>query len=74
MKNTKALIKEIEARAKCNICLDPNSYLFGSCDRNFWHYKIRDFSSIILQQGAEIEFRRLQKINKEKAINFAKGL
>ena len=48
-----------------------NSYLFRSCDRNFWHYKIRDFSSIILQQGAEIEFRRLQKINKRTS--FAKG-
>ena len=30
---------------------DADSPLFGSFDRNFWHYKIRDFSSIILQQG-----------------------
>lgn len=30
---------------------DPDSPTFGSFDRNFWHYKIRDFSSIILQQG-----------------------
>ena len=30
---------------------DPDSPSYGSFDRNFWHYKIRDFSSIILQQG-----------------------
>jgi len=33
---------------------DPDSPTFGSWDRNFWHYKIRDFSSIILQQGMMI--------------------
>jgi len=30
---------------------DPDSPTFGSFDRNYWHYKIRDFSSITLQQG-----------------------
>ncbi|MBK9358221.1 MAG: hypothetical protein IPN08_12625 [Bacteroidales bacterium] len=30
---------------------DPNTIHYGSFDRNWWHYKIRDFSSIILQQG-----------------------
>ncbi len=30
---------------------DEDSPTFGSFDRNYWHYKIRDFSSIILQQG-----------------------
>jgi len=30
---------------------DPDSPTFGSFDRNFWHYKIRDFSSMIIQQG-----------------------
>jgi hypothetical protein len=30
---------------------DEDSPTFGSFDRNFWHYKIRDFSSVILQQG-----------------------
>jgi hypothetical protein len=30
---------------------DPNTKHYGSFDRNWWHYKIRDFSSIILQQG-----------------------
>lgn len=30
---------------------DFDSPAFGSFDRNYWHYKIRDFSSIIVQQG-----------------------
>ncbi len=33
---------------------DFDSPTFGSFDRNYWHYKIRDFSSMILQQGALI--------------------
>jgi hypothetical protein len=31
---------------------DPNSATAGSFDRDWWHYRIRDFSSAILQQGA----------------------
>jgi len=31
---------------------DPDSPTFGCFDRDFWHYRSRDFSSIILQQGA----------------------
>lgn len=30
---------------------DPDSPSYGCFDRNFWHYKIRDFPSSILQQG-----------------------
>lgn len=30
---------------------DPDSPTFGCFDRNYWHYKIRDFPSTILQQG-----------------------
>lgn len=30
---------------------DPDSPNFGCFDRDFWHYKMRDFSSAILQQG-----------------------
>lgn len=37
-------------RILTQICRDPDSSEYGSCDRNWWHYKIRDFSSIILQQ------------------------
>lgn len=29
---------------------DEDSKTYGSCDRNYWHLKIRDFSSAILQQ------------------------
>ena len=34
------------------VCRDPDSANYGSFDRNWWHYKIRSFPSIILQQGA----------------------
>ncbi|WP_018248105.1 hypothetical protein [Orenia marismortui] len=30
---------------------DEDSPTFGCCDRNYWHLKIRDFSSAILQQS-----------------------
>lgn len=33
-------------------CRDPTSPCFGCFDRDWWHYRIRDFPSIILQQGA----------------------
>ncbi len=35
-----------------NLDRDPMSPTYGSFDRNYWNYKIRDFSSAILQQGA----------------------
>lgn len=38
-------------RILTQVCRDPDSPAYGSFDRNWWHYKIRDFSSIILQQG-----------------------
>ncbi len=31
---------------------DPDSPTFGCFDRHHWHYKVRDFPSAILQQGA----------------------
>ena len=34
------------------VCRDPHSAAYGSFDRDWWHYRIRDFSSVILQQGA----------------------
>ncbi len=34
-----------------NLDRDEDSPTFGCFDRNFWHYKIRDFSSAILQQA-----------------------
>jgi hypothetical protein len=33
-------------------CRDPNSVAHGAFDRDWWHYKIRDFPSVILQQGS----------------------
>lgn len=30
---------------------DAHSPTFGCFDRDFWHYKMRDFSSVVLQQG-----------------------
>ncbi len=32
-------------------CRDPSHPAYGCFDRNWWHYKIRDFPSIILQQA-----------------------
>lgn len=32
-------------------CRDTNNPAYGCFDRNWWHYRIRDFASIILQQG-----------------------
>tara|TARA_Y100000768_G_scaffold377231_1_gene350196 strand:- start:1404 stop:2363 length:960 start_codon:yes stop_codon:yes gene_type:complete len=51
----KSFIKErtnkMLPRILTQICRDPNSNNFGCCDRNYWHYKITDFPSIILQQA-----------------------
>jgi hypothetical protein len=38
-------------RILTQVCRDPHSEACGCFDRNWWHYKIRDFPSIILQQG-----------------------
>ena len=39
------------SRVLTQIDRDPHSQTYGCCDRNFWHLKIRDFSSAILQQA-----------------------
>ena len=38
-------------RIMSNLDRDSNSPTYGCFDRNFWHYKIRDFPSMILQQS-----------------------
>ena len=38
-------------RLLTQVCRDPSSPYFGCFDRDWWHYHIRDFPSIILQQG-----------------------
>lgn len=45
-------VARIAPRVLTQVSRDPGSTTYGSFDRNWWHYKIRDFSSIILQQGA----------------------
>ncbi|ACB52701.1 unknown [Crocosphaera subtropica ATCC 51142] len=40
------------ARILTQMDRDPQSPTFGCFDRNYWHYKIRDYPSSILQQGA----------------------
>lgn len=38
-------------RLLTQVCRDPNSPFYGCFDRNWWHYRIRDFASVMLQQG-----------------------
>jgi hypothetical protein len=38
-------------RILTQLCRDPTSPFHGCADRNWWHYKIRDFPSVILQQA-----------------------
>lgn len=50
-------------RVLTQIDRDPDSPTFGCFDRNYWHYKIRDFPSAILQQGIFIlEAIRCQRV------------
>lgn len=44
------LLNRVYPRVLTQLNRDPHSSTYGSFDRNWWHYKIRDFSSIILQQ------------------------
>jgi hypothetical protein len=45
------LLKPLIPRILGQIDRDPDSPTYGSFDRNYWNYKIRDFSSAIIQQG-----------------------
>lgn len=38
-------------RLLTQVCRDPNAPFYGCFDRNWWHYRIRDFASVMLQQG-----------------------
>ena len=49
--NLRQVLSAALPRILTQCCRDPNSPAFGCFDRNFWHYRMRDFSSIILQQG-----------------------
>ncbi len=50
MNNYVAYIDKIVPKVITQVDRDPHSMTYGSCDRNYWHLKIRDFSSAILQQ------------------------
>jgi hypothetical protein len=51
--------ERVMPRILSQICRDENSPFFGCADRNWWHYKMRDFPSIILQQtGATLHSAR----------------
>lgn len=50
-KNLSGVASRFVPRLLTQACRDPNAPFFGCFDRNWWHYKIRDFPSIILQQG-----------------------
>lgn len=47
----KTYINAQVARILTQMDRDPDSPTFGCFDRNYWHYKIRDFPSSLLQQG-----------------------
>jgi len=54
-------------RILTQVCRDPNSKFYGCADRNWWHYKIRDFPSVILQQvGATLWAARDHEIFSEQ--------
>jgi hypothetical protein len=46
-----AFVVRMVPRVLSHICRDPGSAAYGACDRDWWHYKIRDFPSIVLQQA-----------------------
>jgi len=50
------LLDNLLPRILTQVCRDPGSPAYGSFDRNWWHYKIRDFSSIIIQQGGYLTY------------------
>ncbi len=51
------IVTRLFPRTLTQVCRDRNSSLYGCFDRNFWHYKIRDSPSIILQQGAYLAYQ-----------------
>ena len=69
---TKHLAKSFP-RLLTQLCRDKDSPLYGCFDRNYWHYKTRDFPSMVLQQPifvldmvsrGELSFCDELKINK----------
>lgn len=50
MSSISNILEEVYGRVLSQVDRDPNSVTYGSCDRNYWMYKLHDFSSGILQQ------------------------
>lgn len=49
--NLQTTIESVLPRILTQACRDVGNPAYGCFDRNWWHYRIRDFASIILQQG-----------------------
>ncbi len=48
----RALLARALPRLLTQMCRDPEHPLYGCFDRHHWHYKMRDFSSAVMVQGA----------------------
>lgn len=46
-----SVLESVLPRILTQACRDIDNPAYGCFDRNWWHYRIRDFASIILQQG-----------------------
>jgi hypothetical protein len=49
--NLSEFVERLLPRLLTQVCRDPGAVAYGAFDRHWWHYKVRDFPSIILQQG-----------------------
>ena len=49
--NLISVLESVLPRILTQACRDVGNPAYGCFDRNWWHYRIRDFASIILQQG-----------------------
>ncbi len=48
----RAVLARALPRLLTQLCRDPDHPLYGCFDRHHWHYKMRDFSSAVVVQGA----------------------
>lgn len=62
------LLEKILPRILTQVCRDPSNPSFGCFDRNWWHYRIRDFASIIIQQGGYATLKASEALNNETLI------
>lgn len=71
------LLEKVFPRLLSQACRDKNSPFYGCFDRNWWHYRIRDFASIMLQQGGYTahEYAKLEEYSEysEELVSLARG-